>query len=120
MTAPKRIAKTKQYHHGDLRQALIQGALVLIEQEGIAALSLREVARRIGVSHAAPYHHFEDRSALLGAIAEQGFIAMAAKQWSTRCVRPKHNPIERLRCGGRFLREIRRGKPVAISCDVFT
>lgn len=76
MSQVKRKSKTKQYHHGDLRQALLDGALALIEEAGISALSLREVARRIGVSHAAPYHHFEDRSALLCAVAEQGFVAM--------------------------------------------
>lgn len=69
-------APTKPYHHGDLRQTLLDGALSLIEEEGIAALSLRELARRIGVSHAAPYHHFQDRVTLLRAIAEQGFLSM--------------------------------------------
>ncbi|MCA1995021.1 MAG: TetR/AcrR family transcriptional regulator [Coleofasciculus sp. S288] len=61
------------YHHGDLRQALIDAALELISERDISELSLREVARRVGVSHAAPYRHFSDKDALLAAIAEEGF-----------------------------------------------
>jgi len=61
------------YHHGDLRQALVQAAVSILEEEGLAALSLRAVARRAGVSHAAPYHHFQDKEALLDAVAAEGF-----------------------------------------------
>jgi AcrR family transcriptional regulator len=61
------------YHHGNLRRALIEAGLGLIEKEGAAALSLREAARRAGVSNAAPYRHFSSREALLAAIAEEGF-----------------------------------------------
>jgi AcrR family transcriptional regulator len=64
------------YHHGDLRGALLDAALQLIESEGLAGLSLRAVARKVGVSHAAPYHHFADRTALLAAVAEEGFQAL--------------------------------------------
>jgi len=68
-----------RYHHGDLRQALLEASLALIAEEGFAALSLREVARRAGVTHAAPYRHFVDKEALLGAVAEQGFRAMTVR-----------------------------------------
>jgi AcrR family transcriptional regulator len=61
------------YHHGDLRQALVRAGLEILEQGGIAALTLREAARRANVSHAAPYHHFPDKEALLTAIAARGF-----------------------------------------------
>jgi AcrR family transcriptional regulator len=61
------------YHHGDLRQAVLQTAGQVLEKEGLAALSLREVARRAGVSHNAPYRHFPDRESLLGALAAEGF-----------------------------------------------
>jgi AcrR family transcriptional regulator len=61
------------YHHGDLRNALVSAGVELLAEQGVEALSLREVARRAGVSHAAPYRHFSDKQALLTAIAEQGF-----------------------------------------------
>lgn len=65
------------YHHGDLRRALMAEALRVIEDEGPAALSLRDLARRLGVSHAAPAHHFGDKAGLLTAIATEGFDLLA-------------------------------------------
>ena len=67
----------RAYHHGDLRRALIVQALELIERDGLAALSLRDLARQVGVSHAAPVHHFGDKAGLLTAIATQGFLTLA-------------------------------------------
>lgn len=63
----------RSYHHGNLREALLQGALRVIAELGPAAFTLREVARRAGVSHNAPYRHFRDKDALLAAVAAQGF-----------------------------------------------
>jgi AcrR family transcriptional regulator len=57
----------------DLRERVLRASVDLIETEGLAALSMREVARRAGVSHQAPYHHFHDREAILAAVAERGF-----------------------------------------------
>jgi AcrR family transcriptional regulator len=68
------------YHHGDLRRALLDAALALIEEKGIEALTLREVARRAGVSHAAPYHHFADLGALVSALAVEGLRGLGATQ----------------------------------------
>ncbi|MFF5714924.1 TetR/AcrR family transcriptional regulator [Streptomyces sp. 62] len=65
------------YHHGDLRQAVLAAALDVIAAEGPGALSLRDLARRAGVSHAAPAHHFKDRTGLLTAIAAQGYELLA-------------------------------------------
>lgn len=64
---------TGTYHHGDLRQALLQAAFVKVEQEGFETVSLAALARALGVSQAAPYRHFPDRDALLAAIAEEAF-----------------------------------------------
>ena len=64
------------YHHGDLRRALIDTALAMVTEEGAWNFTLREVARRAGVSHAAPYNHFEDKSALLAEVAALGFESL--------------------------------------------
>jgi AcrR family transcriptional regulator len=69
------MSTSSAYHHGDLRAALLRGAGEILEKEGLASLSLREVARRSGVSHNAPYRHFPDRGSLLAALAEEGFKA---------------------------------------------
>jgi AcrR family transcriptional regulator len=61
------------YHHGDLRQALLRSAKQLIAEAGIENLSLRRLAERAGVSRTAPYHHFSDKNDLLCAIAAEGF-----------------------------------------------
>jgi len=63
-----------RYHHGDLRAALIECGLELIQRKGIHALTLREIGKRLGVSRSAAYRHFKDKDALLFAICEAGFI----------------------------------------------
>ncbi len=65
------------YHHGDLRHALLDTALAAIAEHGPAAVSLRDVARRAGVSHAAPTHHFRDKTGLLTAVATEGWTLLA-------------------------------------------
>ncbi|MCX4821204.1 TetR/AcrR family transcriptional regulator [Streptomyces sp. NBC_01142] len=67
----------RPYHHGNLRRALLAAAVEAIEQNGHAALSLRDLARRAGVSHAAPTHHFGDKTGLLTALAAQGYDLLA-------------------------------------------
>lgn len=76
---PKRAAKKNartSYHHGDLRNSLLDAAEILLQEGGIEALSLRDAARRAGVSHAAPYRHFAAKVDLLYALAERGFRAL--------------------------------------------
>jgi AcrR family transcriptional regulator len=66
-------AHPRPYHHGDLQRTLLDAAVTEIEAAGTARLSLREIARRAGVSHAAPTHHFGDKAGLFTAIAVEGF-----------------------------------------------
>jgi len=68
-----RQAKSQRYHHGDLRRTLIETALQLVTEEQDWTFSLREVARRAGVSHRAPYNHFPEKLDLLAAVAAVGF-----------------------------------------------
>jgi AcrR family transcriptional regulator len=63
----------RPYHHGNLRAALLESAERTLSQQGAGELSLRELARQVGVSHAAPRRHFADKQALLDALAEDGF-----------------------------------------------
>lgn len=72
------------YHHGDLRRAVLDASLALVDEEGVGALSMREVARRAGVSHGAPYHHFPDRAAILAAIAADGFELLGRELLAAR------------------------------------
>jgi AcrR family transcriptional regulator len=67
------MARPKPYHHGNLREALLEAAIRLIAEVGPTAFTLREVARRAGVSHNAPYRHFRDRDDLMAAVAAEGF-----------------------------------------------
>lgn len=82
------------YHHGDLAAALIDSAIQLIEENGIASLSLRGIARLAGVSQAAPYRHFKDKDALLTAVAVKGFTLLQAHMLDA--VHEGLNPWEQL------------------------
>ncbi|MER5550171.1 TetR/AcrR family transcriptional regulator [Streptomyces sp. NPDC002793] len=71
------MSSERTYHHGDLRRAVLTAALGVITADGPDALSLRDLARRAGVSHAAPAHHFKDRTGLLTAVAAEGYALFA-------------------------------------------
>lgn len=71
--APRR---KRGYHHGDLARALVAAAVEIVERKGPEGLTLREAAAAVGVTHAAAYRHFEDKTALLAAIAEEGWRAL--------------------------------------------
>jgi AcrR family transcriptional regulator len=77
-TTPPASKDARPYHHGDLPRALLEAALQAIAEVGPAAVSLRDLARRTGVSHAAPAHHFGDKAGLLTAVATDGFRQLAA------------------------------------------
>jgi len=69
----------KNYHHGDLKNALIKAGVEILSKEGIEGLSLRKVAQRAGVSHSAPYSHFPDKQSLIAAISTEGFNQLYAE-----------------------------------------
>ncbi len=87
------------YHHGDLRNALINATLVLIEEKGVNAFTIREVAKRAGVSHAAPYRHFKDKETLLFTVARQGFNLMVAET-KKRSEKYPDDPLARFHISG--------------------
>jgi len=72
-------ARLRPYHHGDLRRALLAAALELVRLRGPEGFTLREAARRVGVSQTAPYRHFRTKEALLAAVAEEGFRALLGR-----------------------------------------
>ncbi len=89
------LKTTSSYHHGDLRNALIAAAGQVLAAKGSAGLSLREVAKVAGVSHAAPYRHFRDKAALLRALAQGGFEELTAAIVTAADSKP-HNPEQKL------------------------
>ena len=73
------MPRKKTYHHGDLKNALIQAGADILTREGVSALTLRKVAQKAGVSHAAPYAHFADKQALIAAISTEGYKKLYEK-----------------------------------------
>ncbi len=73
------MSEKSSYHHGDLKNALIQAGIEILADEGVRGLSLRKVAKRAGVSHAAPYAHFADKQALVAAISTEGYRRLYEK-----------------------------------------
>jgi AcrR family transcriptional regulator len=78
LKAKKGPKAARPYHHGDLKNALLKAALVHIAKHGARTLSLREVARATGVSHASTYRHFQSKESVLATIAEQGFRMLSS------------------------------------------
>lgn len=87
------------YHHGDLRQALLAAAERELAEKGMEGFSLRGVAKRAGVSHAAPLHHFKDTPALLTALAAEGFKRFLAAQ-KARQAKAKTDALSQLVASG--------------------
>src|SRR5687768_1857546 len=93
MPAKKQATKTA-YHHGNLREELLTQGLAILESEGQAALTMREIARRLGVSQTAPLHHFESKTALLAAIATLGFRVLFDERMEA--LKDQRDPHDRL------------------------
>ncbi len=87
----------RSYHHGHLRQALIDAALELVREGGGEAVSVREAARRAGVSAGAPFRHFPTRAALMAAVAEESMRRFKAEIDAALARTPAADPLERLR-----------------------
>jgi len=92
------MRRAKPYHHGNLREALLEAAIRLIGEVGPTAFTLREVARRAGVSHNAPYRHFRDRDDLMAAVAAQGFRELTRAM--NEAAATKSDALERLKSAG--------------------
>lgn len=91
------MPRARPYHHGNLKQALLEAAVELIAETGPRGFTLREAARRAGVSHNAPYRHFRDKDELLAAVASEGFDRLTRAM--TRAA-PRSRPLDRLRGSG--------------------
>ena len=95
--ARRRVPAQKPYHHGDLRRVLIDAALQLVGEGGPDGLSVREAARRAGVSPGAPFRHFENRDALMNAAAEEAQRRLHAGIEAALAEAPADDPLERFR-----------------------
>lgn len=93
------MAKSKAYHHGNLREALVAAGLKALAEDGPAKFSLRDVARRAGVSATAPYRHFADKESLFAAIAIESYDRLRAKMDEALAEAPD-DPLERFRATG--------------------
>ena len=85
----------KTYHHGDLKNALIKAGIGILAKDGVTGLSLRKVASKAGVSHAAPYAHFADKQALIAAISTEGYRRLYERIEATIAV-CKGDPLRQL------------------------
>jgi AcrR family transcriptional regulator len=95
-----RAVAPKPYHHGDLRRVLIDAALQLVGEGGAEAVSVREAARRAGVSPGAPFRHFPSRDALMQAVAEEAQRRFRAEIEAALAEAPAGDPLARFRCLG--------------------
>ncbi|WP_066527159.1 TetR/AcrR family transcriptional regulator [Erythrobacter sp. CCH5-A1] len=84
------------YHHGNLRQAIIDAAVALVTESGLEAMTLREAARRAGVSSGAPFRHFPDKRELVQAVAEQGMAILRSTMEDSLARSPAQGPLVQL------------------------
>ncbi len=96
--AEEKMAAKKSYHHGQLQEALLESAEASLEQHGPSGLSLRKLGRELGVTPGAPYRHFADKEALLGALGARGFDRL--REMMLEQMRGEDDPAERLRLAG--------------------
>ena len=97
---------TARYHHGNLREALAEAAVEAARESGPDGLAVRELARRVGVSHNAAYRHFADREALVDVVAERGLVGLMAAMDRRLATVTDTDPVQRAR---RRLQEVGAG-----------
>ncbi len=102
-------AKRESYHHGTLRETLIEAALAYVELHGHETLSLRDLAQQIGVTRGAPYRHFTERSELLAEVAGRGCVMMLA--CFDAAIDPEAAPFTQFRAGSLGLLEFTKAHP---------
>jgi len=102
----------RSYHHGDLRNALLDAARSILEEESLAELSLRAVARKAGVSHAAPYRHFPNHEALLVELAIEGFVELR-DEIKSAVSSPDAEPERITKIGAAYMRFVARRPALA-------
>lgn len=93
--------KKDHYHHGDLANALLKAVDDIVRENGAAGVSLREAARRAGVSHSAPAHHFGDKDGLLAAFAEQGFTHLAGSMTAATVTAHEESDLDQITAMGK-------------------
>jgi len=93
----------KPYHHGDLHQEILCAACALLEENNIASLSLRAVAKKVGVSHTAPYRHFKDKESLLAGIAAVGYDELASQLVEAVASHPEDPAAQLQEAGHRYV-----------------
>src|ERR1700742_3950916 len=91
---PRPQSHERPYHHGDLRRVIVKAALEILRETQSLEFSLRELARRAGVSHNAPYKHFADKRELLAAVSAVGFELLAKRM--AEATKELHDPRDRL------------------------
>jgi AcrR family transcriptional regulator len=97
----RRPPAERPYHHGDLRRVLVDAAFELVGEGGAEGVSVREAARRAGVSPGAPFRHFESREALLAAVAKEAQRRFRAEIDKALAKAPADDPMQQFRCLGR-------------------
>jgi AcrR family transcriptional regulator len=104
------MAEKRRYHHPDLRQALLDGAVRLIKEEGLREFSLRKLASQVGVSHAAPYRHFENKEAILATLMLEGHKRLRTSLLDA-VLRCRGKAIDKFLAQGRAYLEFARKNP---------
>ena len=107
-----RPSRDGRYHHGDLKAALVDGAIELIAERGVRGFSLAKLTQRLGVTVAAPYRHFADRDELLAAVAVRALHAFADALAAG--AGDEDSPEQRLAGDDQGLRQVRRGASPAV------